>query len=134
MDRLIETLREEQLVKVILLLDDGKRHEAVQYLRTDSHLTEAEAQQLIDELIRQHGLAMDASKGECAPKPIDDISTPYFDTEDPPRPQLHTEAQAPVETAANGIEDLNRNNHRLNIGILVLIGVVILIALLWWVF
>lgn len=67
MDRLIETLREEQLVKVILLLDDGKRHEAVQYLRTDSHLTEAEAQQLIDELIRQHGLAMDASRVNVPP-------------------------------------------------------------------
>src|SRR5690554_3022313 len=105
MDRLIETLREEQLVKVILLLDDGKRHEAVQYLSTDSHVTEAEAQQLIDELIRQPGLAMEASKGGSAAEAIGDISTAYFDTAEPPRPQRHSGAQAAVEPAANGIED-----------------------------
>lgn len=58
MQELIEQISQQQLVEIIILLEDDKKLEAIHYIRSHTPLDEIQARQLIDEIVREHDLAL----------------------------------------------------------------------------
>lgn len=58
MQELIEQISQQQLVEIIILLEDDKKLEAIRYIRSHTPLDEIQARQLIDEIVREHDLAL----------------------------------------------------------------------------
>ena len=58
MQDLIEYLSQEQLVNIIILLEDDKKLEAVRYITENTPLDEAQALQVIDEIVQEHDVVM----------------------------------------------------------------------------
>lgn len=73
MQDLIEQLTQEQLVDIVILLEDDKKLEAIRYIRTHTALDESQAIQVIDEIVREHDLALNRNnKGNIGPRFTDD--------------------------------------------------------------
>lgn len=73
MQDLIEQLTQEQLVDIVILLEDDKKLEAIRYIRTHTVLDESQAIQVIDEIVREHDLALNRdNKGNIGPRFTDD--------------------------------------------------------------
>lgn len=73
MQDLIEQLTQEQLVDIVILLEDDKKLDAIRYIRTHTALDESQAIQVIDEIVREHDLALNRdNKGNIGPRFTDD--------------------------------------------------------------
>lgn len=73
MQDLIEQLTQEQLVDIVILLEDDKKLDAIRYIRTHTTLDESQAIQVIDEIVREHDLALNRdNKGNIGPRFTDD--------------------------------------------------------------
>lgn len=73
MQDLIEQLTQEQLVDIVILLEDDKKLEAIRYIRTHTALDESQAIQVINEIVREHDLALNRdNKGNIGPRFTDD--------------------------------------------------------------
>ena len=73
MQDLIEQLTQEQLVDIVILLEDDKKLEAIRYIRAHTALDESQAIQVIDEIVREHDLALNRdNKGNIGPRFTDD--------------------------------------------------------------
>lgn len=73
MQDLIEQLTQEQLVDIVILLEDDKKLDAIRYIRTHTVLDESQAIQVIDEIVREHDLALNRdNKGNIGPRFTDD--------------------------------------------------------------
>ena len=73
MQDLIEQLTQEQLVDIVILLDDDKKLDAIRYIRTHTALDESQAIQVINEIVREHDLALNRdNKGNIGPRFTDD--------------------------------------------------------------
>lgn len=73
MQDLIEQLTQEQLVDIVILLEDDKKLDAICYIRTHTALDESQAIQVIDEIVREHDLALNRdNKGNIGPRFTDD--------------------------------------------------------------
>lgn len=73
MQHLIEQLTQEQLVDIVILLEDDKKLEAIRYIRTHTALDESQAIQVINEIVREHDLALNRdNKGNIGPRFTDD--------------------------------------------------------------
>ncbi|AUX88699.1 hypothetical protein [Acinetobacter sp. ACNIH1] len=73
MQDLIEQLTQEQLVNIVILLEDDKKLDAIRYIRTHTALDESQAIQVIDEIVREHDLALNRNnKGNIGPRFTDD--------------------------------------------------------------
>ena len=73
MQDLIEQLTQEQLVDIVILLEYDKKLEAIRYIRTHTALDESQAMQVIDEIVREHDLALNRNnKGNIGPRFTDD--------------------------------------------------------------
>lgn len=73
MQDLIEQLTQEQLVDIVILLENDKKLEAIRYIRTHTALDESQAIQVIDEIVREHDLALNRdNKGNIGPRFTDD--------------------------------------------------------------
>lgn len=73
MQDLIERLTQGQLVDIVILLEDDKKLDAIRYIRTHTALDESQAIQVIDEIVREHDLALNRdNKGNIGPRFTDD--------------------------------------------------------------
>lgn len=73
MQDLIEQLTQEQLVDIVILLEDDKKLDAIRYIRTHTALDESQAIQVIDEIVREHDLALNRdNEGNISPRFTDD--------------------------------------------------------------
>ncbi|WP_284880620.1 hypothetical protein [Acinetobacter variabilis] len=73
MQDLIEQLTQEQLVDIVILLENDKKLEAIRYIRTHTALDESQAIQVIDEIVREHDLALNRdNKDNIGPRFTDD--------------------------------------------------------------
>lgn len=73
MQDLIEQLTQEQLVDIVILLEDDKKLDAIRYIRTHTALDESQAIQVIDEIVREHDLALNRdNEGNIGPRFTDD--------------------------------------------------------------
>ncbi|WP_313484592.1 hypothetical protein [Acinetobacter variabilis] len=73
MQDLIEQLTQGQLVDIVILLEDDKKLDAIRYIRTHTALDESQAIQVIDEIVREHDLALNRdNKGNIGPRFTDD--------------------------------------------------------------
>jgi len=93
MQDLIEQLTQEQLVDIVILLEDDKKLDAIRYIRTHTALDESQAIQVIDEIVREHDLALNRdNKGNIGPRFTDDadenISVVTTPLEVPEHPNL----------------------------------------------
>lgn len=75
MQELIEQISQQQLVEIIILLEDDKKLEAIHYIRSHTPLDEIQARQLIDEIVREHDLALQRA-------PNDTIGPRFTEDED----------------------------------------------------
>lgn len=93
MQDLIEQLTQEQLVDIVILLEDDKKLDAIRYIRTHTALDESQAIQVINEIVREHDLALNRNnKGNIGPRFTDDadenISVVTTPLEVPDHPNL----------------------------------------------
>ncbi|WP_291360033.1 hypothetical protein [Acinetobacter sp. UBA3025] len=73
MQDLIEQLTQGQLVDIVILVEDDKKLDAIRYIRTHTALDESQAIQVIDEIVREHDLALNRdNKGNIGPRFTDD--------------------------------------------------------------
>ncbi|WP_216938353.1 MULTISPECIES: hypothetical protein [unclassified Acinetobacter] len=95
MQELIESLTQEQLVNIIILLEDDKKLEAVRYITENTPLDEVQALQVIEEIVREHDIVMKTeSTGPRFSDDADDIDLVTPPLEIPTHPSLST----PTET------------------------------------
>ncbi len=85
MQDLIEQLTQEQLVDIVILLEDDKKLDAIRYIRTHTALDESQAIQVIDEIVREHDLALGPRFTDDADENIPVVTTPL---EVPDHPNL----------------------------------------------
>jgi len=95
MQDLIEYLSQEQLVNIIILLEDDKKLEAVRYITENTPLDEAQALQVIDEIVREHDVVMKhESTGPRFSDDAGDIDLVTPPLEIPTHPSLSTSTEA----------------------------------------
>ena len=102
MQDLIEYLSQEQLVNIIILLEDDKKLEAVRYITENTPLDEAQALQVIDEIVREHDVVMKhESTGPRFSDDAGDIDLVTPPLEIPTHPSLSTSTGSSVNTVQN---------------------------------
>lgn len=130
MQELIESLTQEQLVNIIILLEDDKKIEAVRYITEHTTLNEIQALQVIEEIVREHDVVMKTES--TGPRFSDDagevdLVTPPLEI--PTHPSLNTPTEAEI-TARQLREEVPTRKIENKIWILAAIAVLLLI-LIW---
>lgn len=126
MQDLIEYLSQEQLVNIIILLEDDKKLEAVRYITENTPLDEAQALQVIDEIVREHDVESTGPRFSDDAGDIDLVTPPL---EIPTHPSLSTSAEAEI-TAQQLRENVPTRKIEKKIWMMAAVAVVLLI-LVW---
>ena len=130
MQELIESLSQEQLVNIIILLEDDKKLEAVRYITEHTPLDEDQALQVIEEIVREYDVVMKTET--IGPRFSDDageidLVTPPLEIPTHPSLNIPTEAEF---TAQQLREDVPARKIEKKIWMMAAIAVVLLI-LVW---
>lgn len=130
MQDLIEYLSQEQLVNIIILLEDDKKLEAVRYITENTPLDEAQALQVIDEIVQEHDVVMKhESTGPRFSDDAGDIDLVTPPLEIPTHPSLSTSTEAEI-TAQQLRENVPTRKIEKKIWVMAAVAVVLLI-LVW---
>ncbi|MBD8010303.1 MULTISPECIES: hypothetical protein [Acinetobacter] len=130
MQDFIESLSQEQLVNIIILLEDDKKKEAVGYITGNTPLDEVQALQVIEEIVREHDIVMKhESTGPRFSDDADDIDLVTPPLEIPNHPSLSAPTEAEI-TAQQLRENVPPRKIEKKIWIIATVAVILLI-LIW---
>ena len=130
MQDLIEHLSQEQLVHIIILLEDDQKLEAVRYISEQTPLDEAQALQVIEEIVREHDVVMKhESEAPRFSEDAGDIELVTPPLEIPSHPSLNTVTEA--EVAANRVRE-NPPVRQIEKKIWIFAAIAVLLLILFW--
>ena len=135
MQELIEQISQQQLVEIIILLEDDKKLEAIHYIRSHTPLDEIQARQLIDEIVREHDLALQRDPNDTiGPRFTEDedmqLLTPRLEL--PKHPQLSISKEQ--EVAAQRVPQTTPTQQIKKKIWMTAAAIVLLIILVWIIF
>ena len=135
MQELIEQISQQQLVEIIILLEDDKKLEAIHYIRSHTPLDEIQARQLIDEIVREHDLALQRDPNDTiGPRFTEDedmqLLTPPLEL--PKHPQLSISKEQ--EVAAQRVPETTPTQQIKKKIWMTATAIVLLIILVWIIF
>ncbi|QKQ70769.1 MULTISPECIES: hypothetical protein [unclassified Acinetobacter] len=135
MQELIEQISQQQLVEIIILLEDDKKLEAIHYIRSHTPLDEIQARQLIDEIVREHDLALQRDPNDTiGPRFTEDedmqLLTPPLEL--PKHPQLSISKEQ--EVAAQRVPETTPTQQIKKKIWMTAAAIVLLIILVWIIF